>query len=462
MQSDDLGRYLILDLECGTEAAFKRKSNPFVKDEAGQYKNGLYYFGYRRYDESENQAVYSTAPAGLPRRFPAGVLDNVDVIVGFNVCGYDLHYLWEDPQLIEFFKRGGRVHDCQYAEYLLRAQHQKAQMCSLNDVAPLYGGDTKVDAIAEMWKQGIKTYEIPVDLMLEYLIGHDKQGGDIGNTLKVYTGQVEKLHKLKMFKAWLFRMDGMLCTSRMQFNGIKVDLNKAEELLVELQDELDTITAKLSEFLPPDLPEQIEWTWSNRQKSAILFGGALHYQERGPILDDAGNCTYTKATEDRYLWQGRPVPPELMIAPGKFKSKNGMLYECDTFLSGKRKGEYKTKKVEVQGKLKTKLYDKLFHLPQIVQPDPDWATKTTDRAGNVVYSTGDEQMEALQHSGIPFCEYLSRYAALLKEIGTYYRRNKEDGEAVGMLTLVDPTDSILHHMLNHTLTVTTRLSSSNP
>ena len=458
-----LGRYLIWDLECGTEKGFKTKSNPFMLDEEGNYSNAVYYNGYRRWDDCQNRTYYNREPKfGLGRRLPSGFLDDIDIVVGFNVLGYDAMFYWDDPQWLEFIDRGGRVHDCQYAEYLLMAQHQKAQMCSLNDCAVKYGGEVKLDVIAEMWKAGIKTYDIPEDLMLEYLIGKDNQGGDIGNTLLVYKGQVERLNQLRMQKAWLLRMDGMLCTSHMRFKGIKVDTVKAEELLTELTTEQDALHEKLLQYLPTDLPPEIEWKWSNRQKSAILFGGALPYQWRGPVLDEEGNECYTKEKEDRYLWQGRPVPPSLMTGkPGVFRSKTGMLYECDKFLGGKRKGEYKTKKVDVPGKLKTKLYDYLYHLPRMVTPDPEWATSIVDRAGNIVYSTGDEQMEALQHVGIPFCTDLSRYAALIKEIGTYYRRDKGDGE-VGMLTLVQPWDSILHHRLDHTLTVTTRLSSSSP
>lgn len=292
-------RYLIIDLECGTEADFKRKSNPFTKYEDGKFKNGVYYFGSRRWNDSENRAVWTRDVQGLPRAFPTGLLDDIDVVVGFNVCGYDLHYLWTDPQFIAFLKRGGRVHDCQYAEYLLRAQHQKYQMCSLNEVAPLYGGDTKIDAIAEMWKAGIKTYDIQEDLMLEYLLGADCQGGDIGNTLKIYLGQVKKLHDYGMYKAWLLRMDGMLCTSNMQFHGIHVNTERAEFLLTELESEFIGVQDGLREFIPENLPDGIEWTWSNRQKSAILFGGALPYKERGPVLDEYGEPCYTKAKETR-------------------------------------------------------------------------------------------------------------------------------------------------------------------
>ena len=49
-----------------------------------------------------------------------------------------------------------------------------------------------------------------------------------------------------------------------------------------------------------------------------------------------------------------------------------------------------------------------------------------------------------------------------KDLTTYYiADDPKTGEQKGMLTLVGD-DGIVHHQLNHNLTVTTRLSSSNP
>ena len=66
-----LGRYLIWDLECGTEFGFKTKSNPFMLDEEGNYSNAVYYNGYRRWDDYQNRAYYNREPKfGLGRRLP--------------------------------------------------------------------------------------------------------------------------------------------------------------------------------------------------------------------------------------------------------------------------------------------------------------------------------------------------------------------------------------------------------
>jgi DNA polymerase I-like protein with 3'-5' exonuclease and polymerase domains len=63
---------------------------------------------------------------------------------------------------------------------------------------------------------------------------------------------------------------------------------------------------------------------------------------------------------------------------------------------------------------------------------------------------------------IPFLKTLAQVAKLNKDLTTYYiTLDEKTGEYKGMLTLVG-IDSIIHHGLNHTSTVTARFSSSNP
>src|SRR5574337_333605 len=78
-----------------------------------------------------------------------------------------------------------------------------------------------------------------------------------------------------------------------------------------------------------------------------------------------------------------------------------------------------------------------------------------------VYSTSADVIEELGVRDIPFLKYLARSTSLAKDLGTYYITTDDKGNEKGMLTLVQP-DSIIHHMLNMTSTVTARLSSSNP
>jgi DNA polymerase I-like protein with 3'-5' exonuclease and polymerase domains len=132
------------------------------------------------------------------------------------------------------------------------------------------------------------------------------------------------------------------------------------------------------------------------------------------------------------------------------------------YLSGPRNGEYKTKKVSVPGELKVKFQDFYYTFPGHTKPDEGWATATTDGYGAPLYSTSGDVMDELAVRDIPFLKLYTRKAALDKEIGTYYVRQDPTKGLVGMLTCVQPHDHMLHHKLNHTSTVTSRLSSSDP
>jgi DNA polymerase I-like protein with 3'-5' exonuclease and polymerase domains len=94
-------------------------------------------------------------------------------------------------------------------------------------------------------------------------------------------------------------------------------------------------------------------------------------------------------------------------------------------------------------------------------PNGDWKGKLTDFNGKPVYSTGGDIIEELGTTGIPFLQALANREKIAKDLGTYYYTADDDGSRKGMLTCVMP-DGIIHHKLNHHITVTTRLSSSDP
>ena len=95
-----------------------------------------------------------------------------------------------------------------------------------------------------------------------------------------------------------------------------------------------------------------------------------------------------------------------------------------------------------------------WEFPGYVKPEDEWASSTPG-----LYSVGSEVIKTLtENTTIPFLKTLGRVAALSKDLGTYFI--SDDGEK-GMLTLVGD-DGIVHHSINHTSTVTGRLSGSNP
>ena len=95
----------------------------------------------------------------------------------------------------------------------------------------------------------------------------------------------------------------------------------------------------------------------------------------------------------------------------------------------------------------------------------DWKSSLTDGLGGPVYSTSGEVLDTITANAgnVPFLAALGDANRLNKEIGTYYvKTDPKTGEKKGMLTCVQPWDHMVHHKLNHTSTVTSRLSSSDP
>ena len=445
--------YLVFDLETTIKQKFRRKANPFTGENwivaRGWKKQGDAQCSYEYFPESSTKALH--------------IPDDVDMLVGFNIK-FDL--LWEMvvnyDNLHQFYKRGGRVWCCQYAEYLLRAQHPDAQMAALNDVAPMYGGTHKIDEVKAMWDAGINTDAIPEDLLIDYLVGTEEEqrnSGDIGNTEKVFLGQIKRALQQGQLKMIQDRMDGLLATTEMEYRGLKIDMNTAATNLRELTAEFEKANTELQQYVPTDLPFDFNWG-SKYDVSFLIFGGTKKYEKQTTYIDpETGELARLKAKKTVYVGPDGTYTEEPTATTLKF-------------LSGARKGEYKTKQVDCPGELKVKYQDFFYTFPGYTEPKDEWATKNCDGygknedgtpKGKPVYQTGSEIIEEIGLRDIPFLKVFSKRAALDKEIGTYYvRYDEKKKDYVGMLTCVQPDSHILHHKLNHTSTVTTRLSSSDP
>ena len=443
-----MSKYLIFDLEVENYKERKRFASPWAQ------RNYVVARGWKKQGDKQCSWKYYKEPSPDYLR-----IDNdVTMLVGLNLK-FDL--IWEmsltNPDLKAFFKRGGVIWCCQYAEYLLEAMHPDAQMTSMDKIVEKYGGTLKLDVVKQLWDQGIPTSQIQEDLLIDYLVGtvaEGRDGGDIGNTEKIFLGQVQRAVNQKMLRAIQLRMDGLCCTTEMEFNGLKIDLVEAAKRAAELELELAAATAELNSYIPP-LPEGMEFNWGSRQHvSALVFGGTLKYERQLPYMDATGQLARKKATADWPLVNGEPVDPEVFKLGGMIQ---------DVYLSGKKKGMLKTKKVDVPGEIKIKWQEFWHTLPGYTPPDKSWATQTLDKMGQPFYSTGEEVMEVLARRDLPFCKVLTRKGALDKEIGTYYVKfDEKKGEYVGMLACVWPDTHCIHHGLNHVNTVTSRLSSSDP
>lgn len=448
-----MSRYMVFDLETETHERFKRKANPFLQE------NWVVMRGWKFQGDSRGHSTYHPVH---DRKSTLHIPDDVTLLVGQNIK-FDL--LWElaqgNRELRKFFKRGGKIWDCQYVEYLLKGHTQDVQMVALDDIVEQYGGRRKIDEVKLLWEAGVKTSEISETLLEDYLLGTHaemRNSGDIGNTEKVFLGQLKIANLQGQLLMIQDRMDGLLCTTEMEFNGLKIDVECAKDRLKVLTRDLSEQTTVLQQSLPT-LPWEFNWN-SRIQVSALLFGGTVKYQVREPYKDEEDKSPdgwarlRTKETQ-YFLKDGRLTDVE----PTPLTKAQYLLVK-----SGKKMGAYKTKQVDGWGEKKIKWQDRFYDLQRQAVPDEAWKGAETDAAGKPIYSTAGDIIEEVvaRNPGLFFLAAYQRKVDLTKEIGTYYISRDDKGNVKGMLTCVQPWDHMLHHKLNHTSTVTTRLSANDP
>lgn len=431
--------YLIFDEETQIHKSHRRTANPFDP------LNFVVARGWKKEGDDVCSASFHTGRADDNHLC---IDDDVDVLVGHNIK-FDLLYelVASESNVQGYYRRGGRIWCTQYAEYLLRAQDRKFHMNSMDQIIESYGGRKKIDGMKELWKAGVQTADIDPDMVLDYLIGTEDEGrnsGDIGNTEMIYLGQVKEATEMGMLKMIQVRMDALACTTEMEYNGIKVDMARASSDLKGLNAALADATEELNVYTAV-IPYEVGFSWSSViHKSVLIYGGVIKYKKQTTYLDEVtGELARLKAVEKQaVLKDGEPV----------------------FYLSGKKKGEQKYKNVDVPGELKVKFQEFFHELPGYVDAkslDIDKST-LTDGKGGPIYSTDKDTVILLGNLDVPFLKAMSRKTALDKEIGTYYVTVDNKGDMKGMLTCVQPRDHVIHHALNHTSTVTSRLSASNP
>ena len=457
--------YMAFDNETETHHKFKRKSNPFLPE------NYIVMRGWRVEDDECNRCTYHKSKTEVK---PIFIPDAVDVLYGFNIK-FDLLYEMMVPGGYEviraFVNRGGKIWDGQYAKYLIEGQQQKYQMCSMDDIIEDYGGRKKIDGVKELWNAGVLTSDIDPDMLRDYLIGTEAEGrnsGDITNTILICEGTRQQALNLKMFAAIERRMDGLLATTEMEYNGLKVDMVRAKTDMQKRMSELAEVTARLNKHIE-FIPAEVKFNWgSGTHVSCLLFGGTIKYEKQATYIDPStGKDARLKATARWPLFRGKAIDPSKLPERGFVELPDGSWrhtsLDQDRFQSGKKAGEGKFKSVDVEGALKVKYQDFFYELPRMTEPDEGWKTALTDGMGNPVYSTDKDTVIELAVRDIPFLKDYATQAKLEKDLGTYYARwHEKKKEYVGMLTCVDPVSLMVHHSLNHCSTVTTRLSSSNP
>jgi len=446
--------YCVFDVETTIAKYMKRKGSPFHPD------NFVVCSGWKRQGGTVQGEYFGHGKR--PFNWFTKLLENTTILVGQSIK-FDILYALKEPQNLdawmEFVARGGSVWDVQLAEYLLRGMEPTSHMLAMDEMVPKYGGNVKIDEVKALWAAGVDTPDIDKDLLMRYLCGDDSGLGDIGNTEKIFLGQLAAARKTGQVKSILLNCGALLCTIEMERNGMYVDKALGLKLASELKARLEQITTELGEYLPDDLP--FDFNWSNRYHlSPLIFGGTVKYAKRTVMLDAEGKPAYFQKDETHYvLMDGSTVEcawyEHVRDTDGWPEEKAQV-----RFRGGKNAGEAKTKRCKVpdiERGPKSSMVDFFYTFPGFTEPDAAWESGI---AG--LYSVAAEVIEDLGSRNIPFLKTLASVASLTKDLGTYYiSLDEKTGEYKGMLTLVG-IDSIIHHKINHTSTVTARFSSSDP
>lgn len=443
------GPVLTLDLETSNRSSFKRLANPFDPH------NKIVYAGWQIGDGDPAMIRW---PDDMPEGWFADLLERTwpTLITGVNLK-FDILYLIRKPRDYAAYQHwvtlGGNLWDSQLGEYLLEGMTPESHMLSMDELAPRYGGNTKFDEVKQLWKAGVQTRDIDPALIQRYLIGDGHEHGDIGNSYVIFKGQLARARATGQVKSLLMNNGSLLCTTEMERNGMAVNKARGREIAAKLEQKIAELVVELVNYLPADLPFDFNWG-SPVQKSALLFGGTVKYKKWLPHLDEHGKMQYAMKDELHYVLEDNTTCPVEVWD----NQLNREYADVVRYKAGKNAGEAKTKKVKVPNldKPKGAIQDVPYTFKGYTTPLKKWATTTPGQ-----YQTGAEVIEELGNRDIPFLKALARRTSLAKDLTTYYITTDKDGKEVGMLTLVQ-ADGIIHHMLNHTSTVTARFSSSNP
>lgn len=397
-------------------------------------------------------------------------LSEATIFVAHNAT-FEIHWMMHRHYrpFMDFLKRGGRVFCTQMAEYIIT--HQTHTYPALEECAVKYGGTKKIDEVKLLWEQGYLTSQIEESLLLRYLV--DEREGDIANTRLVYYNQMSELvHQGMIDMAW-WRMDALLFNAISTFNGLYVDRATADKNHAEQLARVQELRAELQGYLPADLPEEFEFNYgSDFHMSALLFGGPIKYDKKVSYEPKK----YEKA--DFYKFGSKYVAVA-DCTPDKFSEYENLYGWVDVYKAGKNKGSPKVHSLETDvEKLKWGedyyTFEGLISFSDLPTHVSDlYLSKRAEFRGKrtladdvtPVYSTSKDSLDILSKF-TDVAKPVTELAQLEKDNGTYYIAHEYNAKGdikktKGMLQYVGE-DSIIHHQLNGTSTITGRLSSSNP
>lgn len=363
--------------------------------------------GYLCFDIEYSPDPYGEALSEIRRH-----IQEADVLVGFNLK-FDLHWLRRYIHDLDVHDKS--TWDCQLVEFLLSAQ--RLRFPSLNEVCGFYDLGSKLDVVAtDYWDNGIDTPSVPRKLLESYL------QTDVELTRKLYLKQLELVAlKSKQFNSlvWLHNQDTKVL-QEMEFNGIKVNVEKLNEKKVIVLEEMAAIDSELRAIseIPDQIPVNLGSTY---HLSSIIYGGYINYDSKrekqyplknGTIKTRMVNCTRVHACPGF----ARPIKD----------TENVRTYKLE-------EGEL--------ARLQADAKDQWLPVPYRVYSVDESTLK---------------QIKPRTKGGRRFIELLLRRANLDQQLTTYLNKIPE------MIRERQWQDDIIHGQFNQCVARTGRLSSSKP
>ncbi len=325
------------------ETSIFQKGNPFAK------RNQLCYVGAY----PEGGSILIGTPAILPHIERLIIPEST--LVGFNLK-FDLHWrrrAGADPSSVR------RVWDCQLAHFLLTGQREVYP--SLEGVCQYYGLSGKDPTIErDFWSKGIDTLDIPPELMLYYL------SIDLLRTMEVYQKQREHFQEYpKLYRLFQVSCQDLLVLAEMEWNGLKLDVEKCQEESTKVHDELQQIETKLRGVYP-HVPVNFD---SPDHLSVFLYGGVIRVDRRevigvyksGQKLGKPRN----KVIKDEFILPRMYQPIE------KSELKKEGYYSTDETLIRQLRGPKGILELLLRRSELTKLLDYYEGLPELIEK-MDW------------------------------------------------------------------------------------------
>lgn len=280
------------------ETTTKNKGNPFTRS------NKLVSYAVKR-EEGPTTPHYFDEIEFLAELKAA--VEGATLIIGFNYK-FDAH--WAARHGIRCGPRC-RVWDCQVAEFILSGQTNAYP--SLDEALSRFSLGKKIDRIAEYWKLGIDTTDIPRDELLEYNVS------DVDLTYQLYLKQYEAMTEQQRKLCLVMGLD-LLVLQEMEENGHKLNVEKCKAKADESRAE---VTAINDELLAMAGTPHIN-LGSGQQLSFFLYGGNLTVDvpERTEVLTYKSGLKKGQQYEKTYWTTSTHHFPAIFKPKERWKYKN--------------------------------------------------------------------------------------------------------------------------------------------